>query len=87
MKWLTKLIVIFILAIAFVFLLKFNSTTIVIFTKDNRIDVSLSIILVVLIVLVSLIVYGISILNKIRRLKTKIQQSLNKNKNNNDATI
>jgi uncharacterized protein HemY len=86
MKWLTKLIVIFILAIAFVFLLKFNNTTIVIFTKNNRIDVSLSIILVVLILFVSLILYGISILNKIRRLKNKIQQSLNRNKNN-DATI
>ncbi len=68
MQWIVKLIITFLLAISLVFLLKFNQTTIVIFTSNNRIDVSLNIILIIAVITLICLVYGINLFHKIKKM-------------------
>ena len=68
MKWIIKLIITFLLAISLVFLLKFNQTTIVVFTSHSRIDVSLSVILIATAITVIFLIYGINLFHKFKNL-------------------
>jgi uncharacterized protein HemY len=71
MKWIIKLIITFLLAISLVFLLKYNQTTIVVFTANSRIDVSLNIILIASVITVIGLIYGVNLFHKIKQIYNK----------------
>jgi uncharacterized integral membrane protein len=66
MKWLTKLIITFLLAMALVVALKYNNTTIAIFTNDTRVDFSLTLVMIVLFILGFILIYGVGLLKKLK---------------------